>query len=97
MCTHVLVSVHAGEVQRRVAIIVLSVCVGLVVQEQELEDGRTAQSLLKCMFFSIIRFIHRDSLVSPLAGQVQRRQGVVVRGVHWCPFVHQHVDQLGLT
>lgn len=31
-------SVHAGEVQRRVAVVVLSVCVGLVVQQQQLDD-----------------------------------------------------------
>lgn len=42
MLTYVLVSVHAGEVQRRVAVVVLSVCVGLVVQQQQLEDKHTS-------------------------------------------------------
>lgn len=42
--TYVLVSVHAGEVQRRVAVVVLSLRVGLVVQQQQLDNrnkGRT--------------------------------------------------------
>lgn len=36
--TYVLVSVHAGEVQRRVAVVVLSLRVGLVVQQQQLDN-----------------------------------------------------------
>lgn len=40
---------------------------------------------------------YRDSLVPPLAGQVQRRESVVVCGVDGRSFTHQQVDQLRLT
>lgn len=35
--THILMSVHAGQVQWRIAIVVLSVSVGLVMQQQQLQ------------------------------------------------------------
>lgn len=41
--------------------------------------------------------VHRDSLVSPLAGQVQWCEGVVVCGINRCSFMHQHIYQLGLA
>lgn len=41
--------------------------------------------------------VYRDSLVPPLAGQVQRRECVVVCGVDGRAFTHQQVDQLGLA
>lgn len=34
--THILMSVHAGQVQRRVSVVVLSIAVCLVMQQQEL-------------------------------------------------------------
>lgn len=40
---------------------------------------------------------YRDSLVPPLAGQVQRRESVVVCGVDGRSFTHQQVDQLRLA
>lgn len=40
---------------------------------------------------------YRDSLVPPLAGQMQRRECVVVCGVDGSSFAHQQVNQLGLA
>lgn len=37
--THILMSVHAGQVQRRVSIVVLSVSISLVMQQQQLQVG----------------------------------------------------------
>lgn len=99
-------SIHAGQVQRCVSVVVLGLCVGLVVQKQQLEERWTAdqrgeswpqqiKAVHLCIFLCV--YTHWDALVSSLAGHVQWCEGVVVCGVNWSSFMHQQVDQLGLT
>lgn len=64
--TYVLVSVHAGEVQRRVAIVVLSLRVGLVVQQQQLDNRNKGRTSFVVMFASsgaFIRLYSNDKFV----------------------------------
>lgn len=45
--THIFVSIHTGQVQWCIAVVVLSVCVGFIVEQQQLQNrGNVSLSLM---------------------------------------------------